>query len=193
MNYNHFKNYAIKYYLRFYPSKIKLTKKLVEKFKLSITEGKKLILELEEENIILEEKVIEEKIKYLISKGKNINYIRINLIKKEFDKDILFKKLEKYSQNWSVLPENFIINKILNYKDKHKSKNYIRQKLIERPEDKIIVNKLLEKYYIHEEEIENLKISYNKLKSRNKTDKQILDNLNRAWFMFSDILKIVKK
>lgn len=193
MNYNHFKNYAIKYYLKYYPSKNKLLERLTQKFKISLEIANKIILELEEDNIILEEKVIEEKIKHLISKWKNVNYIKINLIKKQFNQKIILEKLNKYSQNKSVLPEDFIINKIITYKQKTKSKNYIRQKLIERKEDKTIINKLLEEHYFSEEEQENLEINYNKLKQRNKTEKQILDNLTRAGFNFWEILKIIKK
>ena len=192
MNYNHFKNYAIKYYLRFYPSKNRLSEKLVSKFKITENIAKKLVLELEEEWIILEEKVIDEKIKYLISKWKNVNYIKINLIKKQFNKNIIINKLNKISENSSILDKNFVINKILNYKEKHKSKNYIKQKLIERREDKILINNLLEEYYNKEEELENLKINFNKLKLTNKSDKQILTNLTWKWFIFSDVLNILK-
>ncbi len=194
-------DYAIWYYLRYYPSRKKLSQKLEEKFWVNSENWKKygwiwkeeirFILKEKLRNIIQEKEVLRSKIKNYKMKWKNISYIKANLLKKWFILDEVSEilKAEFDSENRSFLEEDVIRKKIENYKNKWKSKNYIRQKFIERSLDKEIIENILDEVF-ETWEFEILEKEYEKIK--NKFEKQkIIEKLLRKWFLYDDIKKLI--
>ena len=213
-------DYAIWYYLRYYPSKKKLKQKLEEKFWPNSEKGKKFwwinedvinfILEEKLKNIIQEKEVCYSKINSLINKWKNINYIKNNLIQKLFEKDIIENILiEKfYSEEKSILNIQKIEKQILSLKNKGKSKQYIRQKFVENNFDKEIVEKILWEIFKKNDEKENIKVLLEKFNfpishsfpSRDKgvtttldfkQKQKILEKIVRKGYSFSDVLEVM--
>lgn len=103
-------NYAIWYYLKYFPSKKKLENKLIEKFWEKSENWQKFwwiwkteidfIFEEKLRNILQEEQIIESKIRGFIEKGKSKNYIKFNLLQKLFDCDLINKYLEISFFSW---------------------------------------------------------------------------------------------
>ncbi len=194
-------DYAIWYYLRYYPSQKKLAQKLEEKFWVNSENWKKhwgiseeeisFILKEKLRNIINEKEVLRAKIKSYQNKWKNLCYIKSNLIKKWFllaeIEEILNKEFEISEK--SFLKDEVIRKKIENYKKKWKSKNFIRQKFIERNLDKALIEEILEEIF-KDWEIENLKLEYEKIKEKFEKQK-IIEKLLRKWFSYDDIKKII--
>lgn len=194
-------DYAIWYYLKYYPSKKKLTQKLEEKFWPNSENWKKYwwisakdinhILNENMKSIINEEEVLKSKIKNLKNKWKNIYYIKWNLLKKWFildEIDIILEKNFKIEEE-SFLDKKAITKKIELYKNKWKSKNFIRQNLIERSLDKEIIEEILtEVYGFSEEEI--LKKEFEKLKWKFEKQK-IIEKLLRKGFLYDEIKKVL--
>ncbi|MBS9775425.1 RecX family transcriptional regulator [Candidatus Gracilibacteria bacterium] len=196
-------DYAIWYYLRYYPSRKKLFQKLAQKFGPESEKGKKYggigdeeisyILDEHMRNIIQEEEVLRSKIKNLQAKGKNVNYIKNNLLEKYFEKTDIENCLEQEFQvsEQSILSENVLHKKIQNFKQKGKSKNYIRQKFIERSEDREVVEHILDEIFGEDDEFENLKNEYEKLAPKYEKQK-IIEKLLRKGFCYGDIKNVVE-
>lgn len=184
------KNYALWYYLRFYPSKNRLREKLLEKSGNNLELSNEIILEMK--NIIIEKGVIRSKISTFLNRNKNLNYIKQKLREKKFEKEdyehILYSEFIK--EDKSLLSENFIIKKILNLKNKWKSKNYIKYNLIERTEDTEIVEKYLEEIFI-DWEYENIQKEYDKIKDRYSKEKCIQKMIWKG-FHYSQVKEIVE-
>lgn len=186
-------DYAIWYYLNFFPSKKKIAEKLKEKFWPESEKWKKywwisdeeisFIVEEKLKNLLQEENILKAKIKNFLWKWKNLNYIKTKLFEKKFDKNDIEKILnEEYFENsentefienwWSFLNKEKLEKNILALKNKWKSKKFIQQKFIERMEDSEVVNEILEKvfyqYWDSEEdfEFENLKKEYEKISQK---------------------------
>jgi len=184
------KNYALWYYLRFYPSTNRLREKLLEKSWDNLDLPNIIISEMK--NIIKEEEVIKAKISNFLNKNKNLNYIKQKLREKKFDKDICEKILywEFIEEDKSLLSEDFIIKKILNLKNKWKSKNYIKNNLIERNEDRELVETNLEEIF-NNGEFENIQKEYEKIKERYPKEKCI-QKLIQKGFIYSQVKEIVE-
>jgi len=103
-------DYAIWYYLKYYPSPNKMKFKLKEKF---WPESKKwkiygwinddeidFIVFDKLKNIISEEEVIDSKIRNFINKWKSKTYIKQKLFERMEDKDLSDKYLNIYFENW---------------------------------------------------------------------------------------------
>jgi SOS response regulatory protein OraA/RecX len=105
-------DYAIWYYLKYYPSPKKLERKLVEKFWPNSENGKKYwwindeeikyILEEKLKNIIQEEEVIQSKIRNYKNKWKSKLYIRQKLFIRLEDRELIEKFLEEAFIQWEL-------------------------------------------------------------------------------------------
>lgn len=185
------KNYAIFYYLKYFPSIKKLEEKLWEKSWWDKNFISQIIESLK--SIIDEKTNIENRIKYMLDRHKNLSYIKQNLMQKNFDKALVEEILKRdfLKDGESLLDTEYIRRKIISYKEKGKSKNYIKSKLIEREEDKKEVLTILDEIFSSWEE-ELIGNEYEKLKW--KFDKQkIVEKLLRKWFLYEDVKKIVGK
>ncbi len=182
------KNYAIEYYLKYFPSTQKLSEKLCEKF----SWDKEIIAEIlgSLKSIIDEKTNIENRIRYMLDRHKNLNYIKQNLSQKKFDKALVDEILKLYflREGESLLDENYLRKKITLLKEKGKSKNYIKMKLIEREEDKDLINSLLEEIF-DEWEAEIIKLEYEKLKGKFENQK-IIEKLLRKGFLYDEVKKV---
>ena len=185
------KDYALWYYFRFFPSNRKLEQKLLEKTELNRELVDSIIDNIK--HLFTEDDIIRSNIKNLIFRNKNLNYIRLNLMKKQFPKERINEILanEFWSEEKSILDPFSLMKKIENYKNKGKSIQYIKNQLIERKLDRESVdNALLEVYWVDWDN-ENLIREYNKLEW--KYDKQkIIEKLLRKWFFYGEIKNILK-
>jgi len=182
------KDYALWYYFRYFPSNKRLENKLLEK-----TEKNRVLVDevfKEISHLLQEEEIVRSKIKNYLFKNKNLFYIKQKLREKLFDKDLVENILnnEFITEGKSILDPFSVKKKINNYKIKGKSINYIKQKLIERNEDRELVNSCINEVFNNNDELENLKKEYEKIKS-NSTQK-IIEKLLRKWFKYSDIKKV---
>lgn len=181
------KNYALWYYFRYFPSKNKLEKKLLEK-----VDDKELTMKVlwNINHLLDDKKVIWDKIRVYLIKNKNLNYIKTKLILAWFDKyeveDIL--NTEFLEENKSLLNEKSLKIKIQNYKNAWKSISYIKSKLIERQEDRELVENILSEVFETWED-ENLLQEYEKIKNKFPKEK-LVSKLIYKWFKYDDIKKL---
>ncbi len=182
------KDYALKYYFRYYSSNKRLLDKMTEKADWDDILAKKVFEEIK--HLLQEEEIIRAKIRNYLDRNKNLNYIRQKLFIKQFPKDSVenILKAEFIEEGNSLLKKDFIIKKIKSYKQKAKSRNYIRQKLIERSEDTSIVDTCLNEIFI-DWETESIKKEYEKLKNKYPKEK-IINKLIMKWFKYNEISKI---
>jgi len=152
-------DYAIWYYLRYFPSTQKLRNKLTEKFGPQSEKWQKYgwifpedidyIISEKMCAIIDEPEVIRSNIRGYINKWKNINYIKSKLYGKLFLKEeyenILQKEFE--SDTKTLLEYSKLLKQALTLKNKNKPANYIRQKFIERSLDKQIVEDVISELF----------------------------------------------
>jgi len=105
-------DYAIWYYLRYYPSPRKLREKLKEKFWPDSEKGQKywwinddeiefIIIE-KLKNIIQEDEVIQSKIRSYINKWKSKLYIKQKLFERKENRELIEKYLEEYFLDWEL-------------------------------------------------------------------------------------------
>jgi len=164
-------DYAIWYYLRYFPSINKVRQKLKEKFWPESEKGKKywgifeddidyIILE-KMKNILCEKQIITSKINNYINKWKNTFYIKSKLYEKGFIKS----EYENILVNDFNIEETSILNYEKVYKQinvlykKNKSKNYIRNKYEENNFDRELIEEILEDIFINwEEELLNIEL-----------------------------------
>ncbi len=196
MHFEYLRNYALNYYLRYYPSIKKFREKLLKKSWWDEKIVKEIIDSME--NIIVEKLVIESKIRVYITRNKNLSYIKSKLFEKWFEKEEYEKILENnYNLDETLLDADYIKRKILDYKNKWKSRNYIFQKLFERKQDKDLINESLDQIYTKEDELENIKKEYQNLtsnhtKSFSGTEKnKIIEKLIRKGFNYGEIKKVI--
>ncbi len=105
-------DYAIWYYLRYYPSPQKLREKLKEKFWPESEKGQKywwigedeidFIINEKLKNIIQEDEVIKAKIRNYISKWKSKLYIKQKLFERKENRVLIEKYLEEYFLDWEL-------------------------------------------------------------------------------------------
>lgn len=188
-NYESLKNYALWYYFKYFPSKLRLFWKLKEKS--DDEELSKKVLE-NIEYLINENQVIWDKIRLYLMRNKNLNYIKSKLILAWFDKYLVQEILQNdFLQEWeSLLHEKSLFIKIENYKNTWKSINYIKNKLIERTEDRELIEWIIREIFESWEE-ENILREIEKLK-RKYDNKKIIQKLIAKWFHYNEIKKYVK-
>ena len=117
-------DYAIRYYLRYYPSPNKLRLKLKMKFWPDSEKWKKYwgisyeeieyILTEKLRNIIQEEEVIQSKIRVYIWKWKSKQYIKQKLFERQEDRNLIQKYLEEAFIDWELELARKEYNKIIN-------------------------------------------------------------------------------
>ncbi len=214
-------DYAIWYYLRYYPSKNKLYKKLEEKFWWNSENAKKywgikdkeinFILGEKLRNIIQEKEVCFAKIKSLQEKWKNINYMKNNLRQKLFEKDMIENILinDFNIEEKSILNFDKIFKQIENLKNKGKSKQYIRQKFVENNFDKEKIEEFIEEIFDENSEKNSIKILLKKYgytspqpsptgegvstKMDYKEKQKILEKIVRKGYSFNDVLEVMEE
>lgn len=189
MSFESFRNYALNYYLRYYPSIKKFREKLLKKSGWD----EKLVSEVVEsmESIIVEKQVIESKIRLYIARNKNLNYIKSKLFEKGFEKEMYEEILENnYNLDETLLQRDYIKRKVLDYMEKWKSKKYIYWKLFWRSEDKELITEVLDEVYPDENETESIMLEYNKIKWK-YDNKKVIEKLLRKWFKYDKIKKIL--
>lgn len=179
------KNYALRYYFKYFVSPKKLMQKLKEKSK--DTDLPEKVFE-NIKHLIDEKQVIQDKIRLYLLANKNYTYIKNKLTEKLFDKTLVKEILEKdFFIEWeSLLNEHSIRIKVQNYKAKNKSITYIKQKLVDRQEDKEIIDKIIDEVFWEERESNAIQKEISKLE--NKYDKpKIIQKLLAKWFRYDDI------
>ncbi len=105
-------DYAIWYYLKYYPSPKKLERKLLEKFWEQSENGKKYwgihsveleyIIEEKLKNIIQEKEVIESKIRSYKQRGKSKQYIKQKLFERQEKRELFEELLELSFVDWEL-------------------------------------------------------------------------------------------
>lgn len=158
-------DYAIWYYLRYYPSPKKLEQKLRMKFWPDSEKWKKYWGITEEEisyilteklrNIIQEDEVIQSKIRIYIWKWKSKLYIKQKLFSRQENRDLIERYLEKAFIDWEL-------------------------ELVRKEYEKIINRGKWMLVW------ENKEFSY---EQKNK----IIEKLMRKWFKYDDIKNVVNK
>ena len=194
-------DYAIWYYLRYYPSVKKMRRKLIEKFGPDSEKWKKYwgiddeyidnLFENKLQNIVQEYEVCRAKIASYKQKNKNVNYIRSNLSQKLFDRDMIDEILEteyEISEN-TILWQDKLRKKVLQLQKKGKSILSVKMALIERPQDKELVEWLIDEVFA-EWEFENLKKVYEKLLDKKLEKQKIIQRLMGKWFKYDDIKRL---
>lgn len=195
-------DYAIWYYLKYFPSKKALEKKLFEKFWPNSEKWKvywwiwekeiDFILNQKMSSIIFEEEVAKSKIRNYIEKNKNFSYIKTKMFQKYFDKELVLLILrEEYNfENETLLNEEKLKKQIILLKQKGKSKNYIKNKFLERNQDKDLVENILSEVFC-DWELENLKKEYEKIKNKWFDKQKIFQKLFSKWFNYEDIKRVI--
>ena len=195
-------DYAIWYYLKYFPSKKALEKKLFEKFWPNSEKWKiywwiwekeiDFILNKKMSSIIFEEEVAKSKIRNYIEKNKNFSYIKTKMFQKYFDKELVLRILrEEYNfENETLLNEEKLKKQIILLKQKGKSKNYIKNKFLERSQDKDLVENILSEVFCNWE-LENLKKEYDKIKNTWFDKQKIFQKLFSKWFNYEDIKRVI--
>lgn len=195
-------DYAIWYYLKYFPSKKALEKKLFEKFWPNSEKWKVywwiwekeigFILNQKMSSIIFEEEVAKSKIRNYIEKNKNFSYIKTKMFQKYFDKELVLLILrEEYNfENETLLNEEKLKKQIILLKQKGKSKNYIKNKFLERSQDKDLVENILSEVFC-DWELENLKKEYEKIKNKWFDKQKIFQKLFSKWFNYEDIKRVI--
>ena len=195
-------DYSMWYYLRYYPSKLKLTQKLKEKFWIESENGKKYwwineetieyILNEKMRNIIQEEEVCRAKIKNLVGKNKKISYIKNNLRQKLFSPEMIENILNKdfeYHEK-SIFNLDKLKKKITELQRKWKSILYIKQNLIEREQDRECVEGLILEIF-PDGDSQNIVSEFEKYKEK-ISEKKLIEKLLRKWFMYGDIKQLLE-
>jgi len=128
-------DYAIWYYLKYYPSPKKLKFKLKQKFSPDSEKGKRYwgifegeidyIISEKLKNIILEVEVIESKIRNYKNKGKSKLYIKQKMFERMENKNLVEKFLDIYFENWEFENIKKVLKKMwyseeLEYNNKQK-------------------------------------------------------------------------
>jgi len=205
-------DYAIWYYLRYFPSINKVKQKLNEKFWPESEKGKKYwgifeddieyIISEKMRNILCEKQIISSKINNYINNWKNIFYIKSKLYEKGFIKpeyeEILINDFN--IEESSILDYEKVYKQINILYKKNKSKNYIRNKFIENHFDRELIEDILSEIFINWED-ELLKIELEKILRKNhyglekldfKEKQKITQKLVWKWFNIWDIINLLK-
>ena len=197
-------DYAIWYYLKYYPSKKALENKLFEKFWPNSEKAKIYwwiwqevvdeILNQKMASIISEEEVARAKIKNYVEKNKNVAYIKSKMFQKKFEKELVLKILKKEFdfENNSLLSETKLKQQINSLKQAGKSKNYIRRKFLERKQDKELVEWILDEVF-QDWELENILKEYEKIKQKWIDKKKIFQKLFAKVFSYDYIKQVIKE
>jgi len=208
-------DYAIWYYLKYYPSISKLKQKISQKFgknspnweKYGWIESEEIEYIIKESlrNIINEKEVLKAKIKNFVDRWKNKNYIKSNLLQKGFIKDEIDEIfVQNFDTDNNTILDKFIVKKkILNLKSKGKTRNYIRQKFIENSFDKEMIEDILDEIFLEIDEeailLIEIELICKKLNISNlaeldyKIRQKYISKLLSKWFSYSSIIWIIWK
>jgi len=145
-------DYAIWYYLRYYPSPNKLRQKLRMKFWPDSENGKKYWGIIEEEidyilveklrNVIQQEEVIQSKIRVYKDKRKSKQYIKQKLFERMEDRELIEKYLEEWFIDWEIESVRREFEKI-----KNRSKLIIENKELSYEQKSKVIEKLMSKWF----------------------------------------------
>ncbi len=143
-------DYAIWYYMKYYPSPKKLTQKLIEKFGEKSENGKKYwwiwqeeidyILQEKLRNILQEEFVIESKIRTYKNKWKSQMYIKQKLFERGEDKELIEKYLQEAFSEWELEQLQKEYDKLLWKYEKQKILEKLYRKWFKYDDIKKIIN-----------------------------------------------------
>ena len=205
-------DYAIWYYLRYFPSISKLKQKLDFKFGPESEKGKKYWWIFEDDidyiikekmwSILCEKEIIISKINNYINKWKNIFYIKSKLYEKGFVKseyeEILINQFN--SEKSSILNYEKVYKQIKTLSSRNKSKNYIRNKFVENNFDAEIVDEILEEFFVDWEK-EAINIELEKILRKKhyilekldfKEKQKITQKLVWKWFDLGEVIEILR-
>lgn len=187
-NFERLKNYALWYYFKYFPSSKKLQEKLFEKSK-DEEMSKKVFESIK--YLIQEKQVIWDKIRLYLLRNKNFNYIKFNLIKKWFEKEMVLDIFQNdFLEEWkSLLNTKSLCIKIENYKNAWKSINYIRQKLIERSEDREVVESIIKEVFENWEELSIKREAEKLLKKYDKV--KVVQKLVGKGFRYEEVRRVL--
>jgi len=177
------KNYALWYYLRYYPSIWKLVKKLEQKTQ-NKENIKKLLIELKDD--FREEYLLEIKIWELLDKWKSQRFIISKLIQKDFKKD----DIEKILLNLTPKSENnfksyaYIKQKIELSLNKKSIKNIVCS-LLQSWFDKEIISQIIEENKLWDTEDKILN-EIEKLKQGQFQKEKIIQKMFSKWYKYWD-------
>lgn len=189
INYNNnetLKNYALWYYLKYYPSIWKLIKKLKEK-----TQNNELIaevLEIIKENLN-EEYLLETKIQELLDKGKTSQFIINKLSEKLFQKNDIEKILTNKNECENIKSYKYIEEKIIS-KSKTKSIKSIKYNLIKSWFNSETIEKLITENNIVDSQ-EKIFKDINKLKEKWLDKKQVISKMMQKWYKYWDYKELL--
>lgn len=189
INYNNnetLKNYALWYYLKYYPSIWKLIKKLKEK-----TQNNELIaevLEIIKENLN-EEYLLETKIQELLDKGKTSQFIINKLSEKLFQKNDIEKILTNKNECENIKSYKYIEEKIIS-KSKTKSIKSIKYNLIKSWFNSETIEKLITENNIVDSQ-EKIFKDINKLKEKWLDKKQVISKMIQKWYKYWDYKELL--
>lgn len=189
INYNNnetLKNYALWYYLKYYPSIWKLIKKLKEK-----TQNNELIaevLEIIKENLN-EEYLLETKIQELLDKGKTSQFIINKLSEKLFQKNDIEKILTNKNECENIKSYKYIEEKIIS-KSKTKSIKSIKYNLIKSWFNSETIEKLITENNIVDSQ-EKIFKDINKLKEKWLDKKQVISKMMQKWYRYWDFKELL--
>jgi len=153
-------NYAIWYYLKYFPSINKLKQKLDFKFWPNSEKGKKYWWIFEDDinfivnnklwDILVEKQIITSTINNYINKWKNLYYIKSKLNEKWFNSEEYLEILSKdfNSDNSSLLNYEKVFKQVQILYKKNKSRSYIRNKFVERNLDAELVDSILDEVFV---------------------------------------------
>lgn len=180
------KNYWINYIQKYYPSRKKLLSKLIEKSKNEDLSSKVLTWLLDIWVQLDDELLAKNYLNQYISLWKNFNKIKLLLIKKEFDSNLVNNIIDTYKEelNWSLLDSFTLTTKIENLLQKWKSEYYIKQKLWDTQHDIDLINEILLELNFDNTEIIEREI--NKLKERWYEKQKIIQKMTYKWYKYSD-------
>lgn len=187
-NFDTLKNYALWYYFKYFPSSKRLIEKLNEKS--FDTELSKKVFE-NIKHLINERQVIWDKIRLFLLRNKNLKYIKLKLLEKWFDKNLVEEILQNdFLEDWkSLLNEKSLYIKIENYKNAWKSINYIKQKLIERSQDRELVENIMTSIFENWEEISIKKEAEKLLKKYDKV--KVTQKLIAKGFRYNEVRRVL--
>lgn len=189
INYNNeetLKNYALWYYLKYYPSIWKLIKKLKEK-----TQNNELIaevLEIIKENLN-EEYLLETKIQELLDKGKTSQFIINKLSEKLFQKNDIEKILANKNEWENIKSYKYIEEKIIS-KSKTKSIKSIKYNLIRSWFNSETIEKLITENNIVDSQEKILKY-INNFKEKWLDKNQLISKMIQKWYKYWDYKELI--
>lgn len=190
-DFNRWRDYALWYYFRYFPSVKKLENRLLIKTDNNHDLVNKILSSMNE--LFQEDEIIRSKINNYLFRNKNLSYIRWKLHQKLFNQSQVDEILNtEFLLSWdTLLTKSPLLRKIQSYKNKNKSISQIKNQCIERKEDEELVLECIHEVFGTAWDIESISNIYNDLKNTLPKEK-IIKKLISRWFFYNDINKVVK-